>query len=106
MRAVRCRRVPCLGVALLIIILLATHVERRVAEADFNDDYYYAWTNADTVDGEEILSRLILLNDTVLPEAPRDAGPLVALVSVDKPDVVDALELSTPGSRAPPAPSL
>jgi len=98
--------VTCWAVVLLVLILATTALERRLAETDFNDDFGCFIQNTDSVDGEDILSRLVLLNDLVLPEAPSDAGTAVALVAVDEPDVVAGPELATPGSRAPPSVTL
>jgi len=103
MGTLRVRRVTCWAVALLVLILATTALERRVAEADFNDDYGCFVQNSDSVDGEEVLSRLIVFNNVALPEAPSDAGSVVALVAVDEPDAVAGPELAVPGSRAPPS---
>ena len=106
MKTLRVRRVTCWAVALLVLILATTALERRVAEADFNDDFGCFLENAYSIDGDEILSRLILLNDLALPAVSSDTGTVVALVATDKPEAVVGSELAVPGSRAPPVVAL
>jgi hypothetical protein len=100
-------RRTCVPVVWLFVFLVLTvFVERRVAESDFDDDAGVVMQNDEAVEGEEILTMLLVANDVVIPIAPQ-AAPL----ETERPVLLSATALSLLvvrglESRAPPASAL
>ena len=89
-----------------VLLVLATFVEGRVAESDFDDDIGVVLQNDEAVEGEEILQMLIAANDVVIPIA-EEAKPLegerpILLAATD----VSLLVVRGLESRAPPTSSV
>ena len=88
---------------LFVFLVLMVFVEGRVAESDFDDDDGIVLQNDEAVEGEEILQRLIVVNDVVIPIV-EVAQPLEG----ERPVLLEATALSLLAvrgleSRAPPA---
>ena len=88
---------------LFVLLLLTVFVEHRVADTDLDDDVGVVVQNDEAVEGEEILSKLVLANDLVVPFVPQVAAlqrerPLLLSATAVSLLVVRGLE-----SRAPPA---
>ena len=94
-RKLRCRAVRIGTTVLFLTLVLMIFAQRQVAEIDFNDDDGWVVQNADLVDGDEFLGRLLLADDVAMPEAPRQTS----VVSWVAPD------LTVPQPLAPPLPS-
>ena len=99
------RRALRLGGAWLFLGLLAfVLVHHHVAQLDFNDndDSGYLIENDEALDGDEILSRLILADDLLTPQAPRQQA--VVRWFVPREIVVDVFSPDRPAAlwRAPP----
>ena len=100
-------RRTCAPIAWLFVLLVLTvFVEHRVAESDFDDDAGVVMQNDEAVEGEEILNKLLILNDVVIPIAPKVVAlhrerPMLLVATALSLLVVRGLE-----SRAPPALSL
>jgi hypothetical protein len=87
-----------------VLLVLAVFVERRVAESDFDDDNGVVVQNDEAVEGEEILTKLLLANDVVIPILPAATA-----FRGERPVLLTATEISLLAvrgleSRAPPAP--
>jgi hypothetical protein len=102
--ALRSHLIRRCGASFFLALVLVVFLEHRAANADFNDDGFgYGFESFDTTDGEEILSRLILVDNIVVPAAPSHNlivarfEPVESVVDVPSPDV------PTRASRAPPA---
>ena len=100
------RRSACPMAWLFVLLLLTVFAERRAAEWDFNDDTGVVVQNEEAVEGEELLTKLLLVNDVVLPVVPEAVGlqreqPTLLVVVAHSLLAVRGLE-----SRAPPASSL
>ena len=84
-----------------ILLLSLASVERRLSEWDLGWQPDCLWENDEAVDGEEVLSRLIFVDDTALPRPPALAvGPVVAALLVTT--RVDRLLFQRYDPRAPP----
>ncbi len=98
------RRALRLGAAWLFLCLLAFVLAHyHVAQLDFNDDDSgYLFENDEALDGDEILSRLILADDLLTPQAPRQQA--VVRWFVPREIVVDVFVPDRPAAlwRAPP----
>ena len=86
-----------------VLLVLAVFVERRVAESDFDDDAGVVVQNDEAVEGEEILTKLLVANDVVIPIAPE-----ATRLDGERPVLLTATALSLLAvrgleSRAPPA---
>ena len=95
------RRRAYLAMLLCGLILLAT-AERRLAYLDFNSNSSARLENNDKLDGDEIINRLVFVDDATAPAAP-DAGDAVhaAPLRLDScPLALNTVQLSE--SRAPP----
>src|SRR5262249_17491489 len=66
--ALRRLRTPVAWV--FVLLVLAVFVERRMAESDFDDDNGVVVQNDEAVEGEEILTKLLVANDVTVPIAP------------------------------------
>jgi hypothetical protein len=102
LKRLRTGRLPM--AVLFLLLVLNVFVEHRIAEIDWADDDGVVIQNDEAVEGEEILNKLILANDLVMPYVP-EAVPLDG----ERPVLltVTALSLLTVRgleSRAPPAP--
>ena len=86
-------------------LLLTMSLQSRLAEIDFNDDGAPGFTfeNGDTMDGEEVLTRLLLVDDLVMPHAPVPGTILLWLPPVKGLAQVFPAPLRRLASRAPPA---
>ena len=88
---------------LFILLLLTVFAERRAAELDFNDDNGLVIQNGEADEGDEVLTKLLLVNDLILPIVP-GAGtlnrehPQLLVVVAQSLLAVRGLE-----SRAPPS---
>jgi len=87
---------------LFIVLVLVVFAERRAAEWDFNDDTGVVLQNDDAVEGEELLNKLLLANDVVIPIAPEAVG-----LAGEQPILLSATSLSLLAvrgleSRGPP----
>jgi hypothetical protein len=99
----RLRRLSTPVVWTFLVLILVVFVERRVAESDFDDDNGVVVQNDEADEGEEILYKLVLANDVVIPIAPEATAlegerPVLLSATALSLLVVRGLE-----SRAPPA---
>ena len=96
----RRHRVPL--AALLCGLVLLTFAERRLAELDFDSSGVVRIENNEKPDGDEILNRLVLVDDTTEPVAPKVGDAChAALIPVEScPRSLITVRLSE--SRAPP----
>jgi len=97
-------RRPCAPIVwLFVFLVLAVFVERRVAESDFDDDAGVVMQNDEAVEGEEILNKLLIANDVVIPIVPEiarlDGERAVQLAAT----ALSLLAVRGLESRAPPA---
>ena len=88
---------------LFVLLVFMVFVEHRVADTDLDDDIGVVMQNDEAVEGEEILSKLVLANDLVVPYVPQVSAlqrerPLLLGATAVSLLVVRGLE-----SRAPPA---
>ena len=85
-------------------LVLLAHVERRLAEQDFDSTGVVRIENNDKPDGDEIFNRLILLNDATEPSAPTvgDACHAAYIPLESCPLALITIRLSE--CRAPPHP--
>ncbi len=88
---------------LFVLLILMIFVEHRVADSDFDDDAGVVMQNDDAVEGEEILNKLLIANDVVIPIAPKAVAlhrerPMLLVATALSLRVVRGFE-----SRAPPA---
>src|SRR5947207_3181888 len=96
-------RRPCAPIVwLFVFLVLGVFVEHRVAETDFDDDAGVVMQNDEAVEGEEILTKLLIANDVVIPIAPKAAafhgeGPVLRSATGRSLLIVRGV-----GSRAPP----
>ena len=103
---IRLRR-TCAAIAWLFVFLVLTvFVEHRVADSDFDDDAGVVMQNDEAVEGEEILNKLLIANDVVIPIAPKATA-----LEGERPVLLSATALSLLAvrgleSRAPPSASL
>jgi hypothetical protein len=100
------RRTCAPMVWIFVLLVLAVFVERRVAESDFDDDAGVVLQNDEAVEGEEILNKLLIANDVVIPIAPKATaleGERPVLLGVT---ALSLLAVRGLESRAPPALSL
>ena len=103
---IRLRR-ACTPLAwVFLFLVLAVFVEHRVADTDFDDDAGVVMQNDEAVEGEEILNKLLIVNDVVIPIVPKVVAlhrerPMLLVATALSLLVVRGLE-----SRAPPARSL
>ena len=91
---------------IFVCLVLAVVVERRVADSDLDDDAGVVVQNDEAVEGEEILAKLLVANDVVIPIAPvavrlEGERPILLVATGLSLLVVRGLE-----SRAPPFASL
>jgi hypothetical protein len=100
----RMRRICAPMAWVFVLLVLMVFVEGRVAESDFDDDDGIVLQNDEAVEGEEILQKLIVANDVVIPIAyeatPLEGGRPVLLVVT----TLSLLVVRGFGSRAPPVP--
>lgn len=97
-------RAPCVrlcAVWLFLALVVTVSVQHHVAQTDLNDDPICTIQN-DDVDGDEILTRLVLADDLVMPKAPLQGAVVQWLARVDTAAYVFPPDRSTVGSRAPP----
>ena len=83
-------------------LVLLTFAERRLAELDFDSTGVVRIENNDKPDGDEIINRLVFVDETTEPIAPAagDAGH-AALIPIEScPLALITVRLSEP--RAPP----
>src|ERR1051325_4521705 len=73
LKRLRTGRLPM--AVLFLLLVLNVFVEHRIAEIDWADDDGVVIQNDEAVEGEEILNKLILANDLVMPYVP-EAVPL------------------------------
>ncbi len=105
MKAVAERRTRvCLALVLCGLVLLAS-AERRLAYLDFNA---MAGTlqieNNEKVDADEIINRLVFVDDATEPRAPEaDDASWAAFVPID-PCALRLITVKVSESRAPPSP--
>ena len=88
---------------LFVLLVLTVFVERRVAESDFDDDDGVVLQNDEADQGEEILNKLLVANDVVIPIVPE-----IARLHGERPVQLVATALSLyvvrgVESRAPPS---
>ena len=91
---------------LFVLLVLAVVVERRVAESDFDDDAGVVMQNDEAVEGEEILNKLLIAYDVIIPIVPAITRldrerPVQLVATALSLHIVRGLE-----SRAPPAASV
>jgi hypothetical protein len=101
----RLRRSRHLGVAVFVALILLVGLERWLAEMHHNlRSAGEGLENVDSLDGDEIRGRLIILNDDRPPALPTDAGAVVgiAVLGAVDPPYFALVGQSTP--RAPPGP--
>lgn len=93
------------GVWLCLAVVLLICVERRVAELDLDPDpdASIALENDETLDGVEILDRLIGLDTVRVPEPPTLGRAPVSSVVVTPVLYLPDLRLPTRVPRAPPS---
>jgi hypothetical protein len=88
---------------IFVLLVLAVFVEHRVAESDFDDDAGVVMQNDEAVEGEEILNKLLIANDVVIPIVPEitrlDGERPVQLVAT----ALSLLVVRGLESRAPPS---
>src|SRR5258706_13832248 len=53
-----------------ILLLFIAVAERRVAELDFNEDIGLSLENDDQLEGDQVLTKLLVFNNVVMPFAP------------------------------------
>jgi len=99
----RRQRVP-LAAALLCALVLLTSAERRLAYLDFNPDHGVRIENSEKPDGDEIINRLIFVDDAaeVIVPAVGDACDAAPVPVESCARSLIAVRLSE--SRAPPLP--
>ena len=87
---------------LLCGLLLLTFAERRLAELDFNSTGVVRIENNEKPDGDEIINRLVFVDDTTEPLAPKvgDACHAAHIPVASCPRSLITVRLSE--SRAPP----
>ena len=96
----RRRLLAPLAVLLCGLVLLSS-AERRVAYLDFQSDGKVRLENNDRPDGDEIIQRLVFVDDATQPIVPIVGGCEVALILVDSsPRSLVVVRLSD--TRAPP----
>ncbi len=83
-------------------LVLLTHAERRLAELDFDSTHVVRIENNDKPDGDEIVNRLIFVDDVTEPSVPTvgDACRAVHIPLESCPRSRITVRLSE--SRAPP----
>ena len=98
----RRRRRPVLLTILLCGLVLLTFAERRLAELDFNSTGVVRIENNEKPDGDEIINRLVFVDDTTEPLAPKVGDAChAALIPLEScPFALITVRLSE--SRAPP----
>lgn len=100
----RLRGHRCLGVGFFIALILLVCVERRLAEIHYNlRSADPGLESTDSLDGDEIRVRLVVVKDDCLPTLSENAGGLV-FVAVSHPLEQPRFEpFGWPEPRAPPA---
>ena len=103
--ALRARESRVCAALFFLTLLLTISVQSRLAEIDFNDDGAPGFTfeNGDTMDGDEVLTRLVLVDDLVMPYAPAPGTILLWWPPVGALAQVFPAPLRCLASRAPPA---
>ena len=94
-------------VVLLCGLVLLSSAERRLADLDFQSNPKVRFENNDRPDGDEIIQRLVVVDDATQPIVPNaDDACLAALISVES-STRSLIVVRLSESRAPPlAPSL
>jgi hypothetical protein len=102
MSLLRTARVRMVAVWFFVGLLATVSLQSRLAETDLNDDFGCLLENNDNVDGDEILSRLILVDDLLTPQVPRPHAVVRWFIPVEV--VGDVFAQALPGftPRAPP----
>ena len=102
MEASSCRRHRVHLAVLLCGLVLVTFAERRLAELDFDCTGVLRIENNDKPDGDEIINRLVFVDDTTEPLAPKvgDACHAALFPIESGPRSLITIRLSE--SRAPP----
>jgi hypothetical protein len=95
------------GITLFVLLLLVVAAERRLAEYHLTPrSAAHALESNDTLDGDEVRVRLVVLNDDKPPTLPAASGTFAP----HRPHVAfpfpPALALGRPAPRGPPAPSV
>jgi hypothetical protein len=102
MSLLRTAHVRVLAVWFFVGLLATVSLQSRLAETDLNDDFGCFIESSDNVDGDEILSRLVLTDDLLTPQAPRPHAVVRWFIPVEV--VGDVFARALPGftPRAPP----
>src|SRR5438105_15184951 len=98
------RRFRAVSAWLFLVLVFTVTVQHRVAVFEVDESPDLVLTNDEDVEGEELLTRLIVVNDVVLPILPQ-----VTPLEGERPPVLVATALSLLAvrgleSRAPPLP--
>lgn len=87
---------------LLGVLVLLTSAERRLAYLDFNSSGSLRIENNDRPDGDEILNRLVFVDDATEPRAPAVGEAChAAFIPLDS-SLISLVVLELSESRAPP----
>jgi hypothetical protein len=99
----RYRRHRVAGIAVFVALVLLVGVERRLAEAHYNlRTAAPGLESGDSLDGDELRVRLIVLNDDNPPALPADSDALSPeRVDTPAPHCI-SLALGRPAPRGPP----
>ena len=95
------------GITLFVLLLLVVAAERRLAEFHLNQrSALPAFESNDTLDGDEIRVRLVVLNDDKPPTLPAVSGTFAPHRTHVAVLLLPVLALGRPAPRGPPAPSV
>ena len=101
MNALRRRLLTPLAMLLCGLVLLSS-AERRLAYLDFNSDGTVRLENNDKPDGDEILQRLVFVDDSTEPSAPAAGDVCRAAITLAESCVPSLIVVRLSESRAPP----
>jgi hypothetical protein len=101
----RLRRHCHLGVGAFVALILLVGLEQRLAEMHFNlRSVSPGLESVDSLDGDEIRHRLVILNDDRPPTLPMAAGDVVGIAVPGAVEPSYFALVGQPKPRAPPVP--